>query len=136
MFTPQRCNVVAGNAVTLAAAERTDIQSILLQGRPVGTAALTDIGTASAQPFLLPWDTTRFGDGDFELQAIVTLTTGERFSTPLTAVTINNADPNAAHIVENATSKMQTGVADEANTVITSRGAMVTIPAGALPADD
>jgi hypothetical protein len=87
-------------------------------------------------PFVLPWDTTRFGNGDFELQAVVTLTNGEHFSTPLTTVTINNANPNAANIVENATSKTQTVAADETNTVITSRGAMVTIPAGVLPADD
>jgi hypothetical protein len=135
MLTPQLGNVVAGNAVTLAAG-RTDIQSILFQGRAVGTTALADIGTASALPFVLPWDTTRFGNGDFELQAVVTLTNGERFSTPLTTVTINNANPNAANIVENATSKTQTVAADEANTVITSRGVTVTIPAGALPADD
>jgi hypothetical protein len=83
----------------------------------------------------LPLDTTRLGNG-FELQAIVILTNGERFSTPLTTVTINNANPDTAHIVENAISKTQTVAADEANTVITSRGTMVIIPAGALPADD
>jgi hypothetical protein len=66
----------------------------------------------------------------------VTLTNGERFSTPLTTVTINNANPTAAHIVETATSKIQTVAANEANTVLTSHGATVTIPAGALPADD
>jgi hypothetical protein len=136
MLTPHQGNVVAGNAVTLATTGRTDIQSILFQGRPAGTTELTDIGTASALPFLLPLDTTRLGNGDFELRAIVILTNGERFSTPLTTVTINNANPNAAHIVENATSKTQAVAADEANTVITSRGVMVIIPAGALPADD
>jgi hypothetical protein len=49
MFTPQRGNTVAGNAVTLAAGQ-TDIQSILFQGRPVGTNELTDIGTAARHP--------------------------------------------------------------------------------------
>jgi cohesin domain-containing protein len=50
MLTPQPGNVVAGNAVTLAAVGRTDIQSILFQGRPAGTTE----PQISAQPALYP----------------------------------------------------------------------------------
>lgn len=147
--TPEDGNVIAGNAVNVQAeiGMEAKIASVLFQFSPVNgaTAQLVttnqentfqDIGEATTSPFRVPWDTTALTDGNYMLRAIATPIEGDPITSEEITVTINNANPDAADIVENTDSRTQQVPANADAEVMASNGVVVEIPAGALNADD
>ena len=140
LTTPQDGDAVSGNAVAVAASIGTtvSVNSVLFQFRLAGSmAAFLDIGSDTATPFVVPWNTTPLADGAYELRAVGMLTTGvQTISTSIT-VTVSNAAPAASTIQENLGTngilrKIQLLEAGVDNNLITSDGAQVTFPAAAV----
>src|SRR5713101_3845230 len=104
LTTPQDGDVVSGNAVAVAAAigSTISVNSVLFQFRPAGSmAAFLDIGSDTATPFVVPWDTTPLADGAYELRAVGTLATGVQTISASITVTVNNTNPATSTIREN-----------------------------------
>jgi hypothetical protein len=144
LITPQDGDVVTGNAVAVGAAiaSMLAVDGVRFQFHPAGTmAAFVDIGADASTPFVVPWDTTGLADGAYELQAIGTLETQEEIASARITVTVNNTNPAVTStITENIADngilrKRQMVQADVTTDILTSDGATITIPAGALATD-
>ena len=137
LITPEAGNVVAGNALAVAASSvPVGTASVRFQVSPVDTFEVELIGEATTPPFLAVWDTLGWTDGDYVLKAIAMSSEGEPTVSAVITVTVNNATPEAADIFEEEGFKTEAIEADADNEVITSDGLVVEIPAGALLADD
>ncbi|RMF86763.1 MAG: hypothetical protein D6736_14360, partial [Nitrospinota bacterium] len=138
--TPRPGDVVAGNAVTIAASANMPIASMLFQIRPqdeTNSSPWLPIEETHAAPFLAAWNTTLYPDGDYALRVVVTLPGGSEVVSPPITVTVSNSQPALfPDILESVGSKEQFLRAGEDNTVVTADGVTIEIPTGALSTDD
>ena len=137
--TPMDADTVAGGAVAVSATG-APTEAVHVAYREDGDPqdGFSYLG-AAANPgaALYAWDTTAMMDGDYELAALYTEDEGDSVIHDAIAVTVDNVDPAAdADIVEEPGSKEQAVRMDAMNEVVTAAGVMLTLPGGALDADD
>ena len=139
MTTPMDEDTVAGSAVAVYATE-APTEAVHFASRPDDDSqeGFSYLGAAASHSAVLfAWDTTAMDDGDYELAALYTEDEGDSVTHDAIAVSVDNVDPVAdADIEEGPDSKEQAVQMDAANEVVTSGGVMVTLPGGALDADD
>ena len=137
--TPLDEDTVAGSAVAVSATE-APTEAVHFAYRPDDDSQdeFDYLGAApNHQAALYAWDTTAMADGDYELAALYTEDEGDSVTHDAIGVTVDNVDAVAdADIEEGPDSKEQAVSMDAMNQVITSGGVMVTLPGGALDADD
>lgn len=137
--TPADEDTVAGSAVAVSATGAPS-EAVHFAYRPdddledgfayLGAAANRDAA-------LYAWDTTAMTDGDYELAALYTEDAGYSVTYDAIEVSVDNVSPAAApDIVENVDHKEQALRMGAMYEVITADGVMVTLPPGALDADD
>lgn len=85
---------------------------------------------------LYAWDTKAMMNGDYELAALYTEDAGDSVIYHAIAVTVDNAKAQPPGIEEDRGLKIQLLRADDASEVVTADGVMVSLPDGALDADD
>ena len=137
--TPADDDTVAGSAVAVSATgaptEAVHFACRSADGPEGGFAYLGAAANRSAA--LYAWDTTARMDGAYELAALYTEDAGDSVTHDAIDVTVNNVDPAAdADIEEEPGSKEQAVRMDAMNEVLTAGGVVVTLPGGALDADD
>jgi fibronectin type 3 domain-containing protein len=111
LTAPSEGAVVSGSAVTVASTDAADtggsgLLGVELDESGSGTGDWHPIGTATAAPWSLAWDTTAVADGDYDLRAVIDDAAGNSFTTPTVTVTVHNAgppDPPTALVVPAAT---------------------------------
>ena len=146
MTTPLDEDTVAGSAVAVSATE-APTEAVHFAYRPDDDSQddYHYLGAAANhQAALYAWDTTamadgdyELADGDYELAALYTEDEGHSVTHDAIGVTVDNVDAVAdADIEEEPDIKVQAVSMDAMNHVITSGGVMVTLPGGALDADD
>ena len=137
--TPADEDTVAGSAVAVAAAG-APTEAVHFAYRPDGDTedAFAYLGAAAnTGAALYAWDTTAMTDGDYELAALYTEDEGGSVTHHAIGVTLDNVEPvDAPDIVENMDHKEQAVRMDAMNKVVTADGVLVTLPGGALDADD
>ena len=137
--TPLDEDTVAGSAVAVSATE-APTEAVHFAYRPDDDSQddFDYLGAAANhQAALYAWDTTAMEDGDYELVALYTEDEGDSLTHDAIGVTVDNVDAVAdADIEEEPDSKEQAVSMDAMNQVTTSGGVMVTLPGGALDADD
>ena len=137
--TPTDADTVAGDAVAVSATG-APTEAVHFAARPDDEAqdGFAYLGAAAnAGAALYAWDTTAMMDGDYELAALYTEDEGDSFTADVIEVSVDNVEPAAApDIVEDVGRKEQAVQADARHEVVTAVGVMVTLPAGALEADD
>ena len=137
--TPMNEDTVAGNSVAVSAT-KAPTEAVHFAYRPDDDSQedFDYLGAgANYEAALYAWDTKAMADGDYELAALYTEDEGDSVTHDAVDLTVDNVDAAAApDIVENEDSKAQALQAEAAHEVITSNGVMVTVPAGALDADD
>jgi len=141
---------LAGSAVRVGATGQglSAETAVHFQWRPQGHATFLSIAEETlvqedpqgqqAADFFVPWNTVALVDGDYDLQALATLPSGETLASPLVRVTVSNrADAPPATLVEDPAQKHVHVQPQRAESVKTSAGIVVSFPLGALPdADD
>ena len=137
--TPTDEDAVAGDAVAVSATgaptEAVHFAARLDDEAQEGFAYLGAAENRGAA--LHAWDTTAMMDGDYELAALYTEDGGDSVTRDAIVVTLDNVEPaQTPDIVENVDSKEQAVRMDAMNEVVTADGVMVTLPGGALDADD
>ena len=140
MTTPAPGDAVAGNAVAVSVAG-APTDAVHFAYRPPGApeSELTYLGAANNRAALawFAWNTLDMPDGDYELVALYTEDEGDTVVYDTIEVRVDNAAPaETLDIVENRGRKTQPLRADAPQEVVTSAGAVVTVPAGALAGDD
>ena len=137
--TPLDEDTVAGSAVAVSATE-APTEAVHFAYRPDDDSQddFEYLGAAANhQAALYAWDTTAMADDDYELAALYTEDEGYSVIHDAIGVTVDNIDAVAdADIEEGPDIKEQAVSMDATNQVITSGGVMVTLPGGALDADD
>ena len=137
--TPADDDTVAGNAVAVSAAGATT-EAVHFAYRPDGGSEdeFAYLGAAANRgAALYAWDTTALMDGDYELAALYTEDEGDSVTHHAIGISLDNVDPAATpDIVENVDHKEQAVGMDARNEIVTAGGAMVSLPGGALDADD
>ena len=137
--TPMDADTVAGGAVAVSATG-APTEAVHVAYREDGDPqdGFSYLG-AAANPgaALYAWDTAAMPDGDYQLAALYTEDEGASVIHDAIEVTVDNVDPAAApDIVEEPGSKEQAVRMDAMNEVVTAGGVMMTLPGGALDADD
>ena len=137
--TPADEDTVAGSAVAVAATGGPT-EAVHFAYRPDGDSgdgfaylgAAANRGTA-----LYAWDTSTMMDDAYELAALYTEDEGDSVTHDAIVVTLDNVEPaEDADIEEDLGRKEQVVRMDAMNEVVTADGVMVTLPPGALDADD
>ena len=136
--TPENQDTVAGNAVAVSATG-APTEAVHFAYRPDGD--LEDgfgyLGAAANRgAALYAWDTKAVMDGDYELAALYTEDEGDSVIYHAIAVTVDNAKAQPPGVEEDRGLKIQLLRADDASEVVTADGVMVSLPGGALDADD
>ena len=138
--TPADGDTVAGNAVTISATGAFTA-AVHFAYRPANDprTGFAYLGAAAANTSAarLAWDTSILMDGDYELAALFTEDEGDSLIHDIIEVSVDNVAPaEAPDIVETDGYKTQAVRMDTTHDVITADGVVVTLPAGALDADD
>ena len=137
--TPADEDTVAGDAVAVAATG-APTEAVHFAHRPDGDSedGFAYLGAAANRDAALyAWNTRAMMDGDYELAALYAEDEGDSVTHDTIEVTVDNVDPaQTPDIVENVDSKEQAVRMDAMNEVVTADGVMVTLPGGALDADD
>ena len=137
--TPADENTVAGNAVAISASS-APTEAVHFAYRLDGNSdeAFAYLGAAANRgAALYAWDTTAMMDGDYELAVLYTEDEADSVTHHAIGVTLDNIVPaDTPDIVENMDHKEQAVEMDARNEVVTADGVMVTLPGGALDADD
>ena len=137
--TPADDDTVAGSALAVSATKApTGAVHFAYRADDDSQVGFFYLGAAANyEAALYAWDTTAVTDGDYELAALYTEDAGANVTEDTIGVTIDNVDPAAdADIEEDPGSKEQAVDMDALNEVVTAGGVMVTLPGGALDADD
>ena len=139
LTTPADDDTVAGSAVAVSATGAPS-EAVHVAYRLHGDSqdGFDYLGAAANRgAALYAWDTAAMMDGDYELAALYTEDEGDSVIHDAIEVTVDNVDPAAdADIVEEPGSKEQAVRMDAMNEVVTAGGVMLTLPGGALDADD
>lgn len=137
--TPADGDTVAGNAVTISATGAFTA-TVHFAYRPTNDpqAGFAYLGAAAnTTAARLAWNTSALLDGDYELAALFTEDEGYSLTHDLIEVSVDNVAPaEAPDIVETDGHKTQALRMGTTHDVITADGVVVTLPAGALDADD
>ncbi|MDE0207887.1 MAG: hypothetical protein OXP66_17870, partial [Candidatus Tectomicrobia bacterium] len=137
--TPQEEDTVAGSALAVSAAE-APTEAVHFAYRLSGDAPdmFGYLGAAANRnAALYAWDTSAMADGDYELAALYTEDGGENVTYASVEVAVANDDPAQGPDIEEDPGRKEQSVAmDERNDIVTSGGVMVSLPDGALDADD
>ena len=137
--TPMDADTVAGSAVAVSATG-APTEAVHFAYREDGDSqdGFDYLGAAASHgAALYAWDSAAMPDGDYELAALYTEDEGDSVTADAIAVTVDNDDPAAdADVVEDPGRKAQAVYMDAMNEVVTADGVMVTLPGGALDADD
>lgn len=137
--TPQEEDTVAGSALAVSAAE-APTEAVHFAYRLSGDAPdmFGYLGAAANRnAALYTWDTSAIADGDYELAALYTEDGGENVTYASVEVAVANDDPAQEPDIEEDPGRKEQSVAmDERNDIVTSGGVMVSLPDGALDADD
>lgn len=137
--TPADEETVAGNAVTVSAIG-APTEAVHLAYRPAGDSqdGFAYLGAAvNGAAARYAWNTSDMMDGDYELAALFTEDGGDSITRDLIHVTVDNVDPaQPPDIVEDSGYKTQALRMGERHEIITADGVTVTLPPGALDADD
>ena len=137
--TPDEDDTVAGSAVAVAAAE-APTEAVHFAYRPSGDAPdmFGYLGAAANRnAALYIWDTSAMADGSYELAALYTEDVGESVTHDSVVVAVANDDPAAEPDIHEDTGRKEQSLAmDGRNDIVTSGGVMVSLPDGALDADD
>ena len=137
--TPADEDIVAGSAVAVSAAG-APTEAVHFAYRLDGDSqdgfdylgAAANLGAA-----LFAWDTAAMMDGNYELAALYTEEKGGSVIDDAISVAVDNVDPAAdADIKEDPDRKEQMVRMDAMNEVVTVGGVKITLPGGALDADD
>ena len=139
LTTPADDDTVAGSAVAVSATG-APTEAVHFAYRLHGDSqdSFDYLGAAANRgAALYAWDTAAMMDGDYELAALYTEDEGDSVIHDAIEATVDNVDPAAdADIVEEPGSKEQAVRVDAMNEVVTAGGVMLTLPGGALDADD
>ena len=137
--TPTDADTVAGDAVAVSATG-APTEAVHFAYRPDGDSegGFAYLGAAANRgAALYAWDTSAMMDDVYELAASYAEDGGDSVTRDAIVVTLDNVEPaQAPDIVENVDSKEQAVRMDATHEVITADGVMVTLPGGALDADD
>ena len=137
--TPAEEDTVAGSAVAVSATG-APTEAVHFAYRPDDDSpdGFDYLGAAANRgAALYAWDTAAMMDGDYELAALYTEDEGDSVTYDAISVTVDNVDPAAdADIEEDLGRKEQAVRMDAMNEVVTADGVVVTLPPGALDADD
>ena len=137
--TPADDDTVAGSAVAVSATG-APTEAVHFAYRLHGDSqdGFDYLGAAANRGVALyAWDTTAMMDGDYEMAALYTEDEGDSATHDAIEVTVDNVDAAVvADIVEEPGSKEQAVRMDAMNEVVTAGGVMMTLPGGALDADD
>ena len=137
--TPDEDDTVAGSAVAVSAAE-APTEAVHFAYRLGGDAPdmFGYLGAAANRnAALYTWDTSAMADGNYELAALYTEDEGESVTYDSVEVAVANDDPaEEPDIQEDPGRKEQSVAMDGAHDIVTSGGVMVSLPDGALDADD
>ena len=136
--TPANEDTVAGTAVAVSATGApTEAVHFAYLPDDDSQDGFSYLGAAANhETALYAWDTTAMDDGDYELAALYTEDEGDSVNHHAIDVTVDNADAANADIEEDPGLKEQTVDMDGKNDIVTSGGVMVSLPDGALAADD
>ncbi|MDE0194003.1 MAG: hypothetical protein OXP08_00480, partial [bacterium] len=136
--TPAPGNTVAGNALAVSAAGApSDTVHFAFRPTDPPDAAFTYLGAAFTREdeARFVWDTADLSSGGYELVALYT--EGEDDAITYDSIEVNfDNDAEAPDIRESRGSKTQALQADVPNEVVTANRVVVSLPAGALAADD
>lgn len=137
--TPANQDTLAGNAVAVSATgaptEAVHFAYRLHGDLEEGFGYLGAAANGSAA--LYAWNTSAMMDGDYELAALYTEDEGDSVIHHAIAVTVDNVEPaEPPDIEEDRGLKIQGLRTRDANEVVTAGGVMVSLPGGALDADD
>jgi len=137
--TPSDDDTVAGNAVAVSATG-APTEAVHFAYRPGGDSqdGFDYLGAAvNRGAALYAWDTAAMMDDDYELAALYTEGEGDSVTYDVISVAVDNIEPaEAPDIVEAHGQKAQAVRIDAMHEIITADGVMVTLPPGALDADD
>lgn len=137
--TPVDDDTVAGNAVAVSATG-APTEAVHFAYRPDGDSqdGFDYLGAAvNRGAALYAWDTAAKMDDDYELAALYTEDEGDSVTYDAISVAVDNIQPTEApDIVEARGQKAQAVRMDVMHEIITADGVMVTLPPGALDAND
>ena len=137
--TPGDEDTVAGDAVAVSATG-APTEAVHFAYRADGDSenGFAYLGAAANRGVALyAWDTSAMMDNVYELAALYTEDREDSVTRDAMIVTLDNVEPaQTPDIVENVGSKEQAVRMDAMNEVVTADGVMVTLPGGALDADD
>ena len=137
--TPEEDDTVAGSALAVSAAEAPTEAvhfAYRLSSDPLGMFGYLG-AAAHRSAALYTWDTSAMADGNYELAALYTEDGGENVTYASVEVAVANDDPAQEPDIEEDPGRKEQSVAmDERNDIVTSGGVMVSLPDGALDADD
>lgn len=136
--TPANEDTVAGTAVAVSAtgAPTEAVHFAYLPGDDSQDGFSYLGAAANHEAALYAWDTTAMDDGDYELAALYAEDEGDSVTHEAIDLTVDNADAANADIEEDPGLKEQAVDVDGDNDVVTAGGVMVSLPDGALGADD
>ena len=137
--TPADEDTVAGSAVAVSATG-APTEAVHFAYRPDGDSedGFAYLGAAANRgAALYAWDTSAMMDDAYELAALYAEDEGDSVIHDVIVVTLDNVEPaEDADIEEDPGRKEQAVRMDAMNEVATADGVMVTLPGGALDADD
>ncbi len=139
---PEENQTIAGNNVTLACDvfPDTSVDTVMFQYRAASDAIWNPIGLGkSITSYMTTWDITGFGDGKYELRAIVngdlTDTKGERYG--ITEIEVDAINPDIYEVNNNGIHSKKIKIdSDKSNSIILYNGTRIDIPIGAIPEDE
>jgi hypothetical protein len=135
---PREGQVIAGNAVTLAADVFPDdagVNSVMFQYSLDGNTWI-DIGTGSVvMSYAAPWDTTLIADGTYYVRAVVNDISSSAFKPTLLIINNSISTPDIYENNNGKHVKEQIIDPDQSNFVALPDGTHIYIPYGALPED-
>ena len=137
--TPDDDDAVAGSALAVSAAA-APTEAVHFAYRLSGDAPdmFGYLGAAANRnAALYTWDTSAMADGSYELAALYTEDEGDSVTFDSVEVAVANDDPAEEPDIQEDTGRKEQSVAmDAAHDIVTSGGVMVSLPDGALDADD
>ena len=137
--TPANDDTVAGSAVAVSATGApSEAVHFAYRSADDPEGGFAYLGAAANRgAALYAWDTTAMMDGAYELAALYTEDAGDSVTHDAIDVAVDNVAPaEAPDIEEEPGSKEQAVRMDAMNEVVTAGGVKVTLPGGALDADD
>src|SRR5581483_11810236 len=82
-------------AATAADTGGSGVASVAFQRSPAGAGTWTTIGTATASPYAVSWNTTALTDGPYDLRVVTTDAAGNQTTSAIRTVLVDNTAPTA-----------------------------------------